>query len=180
MSLPPPCFSIISLSLSPPQRLPLGIPIKIAIIHIYLVDELWIANLFSGSDIPCKVHEISGRGNVGPVWYVKNAESERVIVWSCDVHKRNFSKGYFDTFGDICELWRKVICKKNGLKRLNLHPNYFSWIYSGTSSLDTFVQGKPPFRGLKIWFRKNLQFAVVTFTEGTPLFRVRDTFPQGP
>ena len=74
----------------------------------------------------------------------------------------------------------KLSAKKNGLKRFNLHPNYFSWIYSGTSSLDTFVQGKPPFRGLKIWSRKNLQFAVVTFTEGTPLFRVRDTFPQGP
>lgn len=102
-----------------------SVPIHIHILtqlHIYLLDELWIANLFSGSDIPCKVHEISGGGNVGPVWYVKNTEGERVIVWSCDVHERNFSKGYFDTFGDIRELWRKVICKKNGLKRFDLHP----------------------------------------------------------
>lgn len=101
----------LELNLSP--SLP-SVPIHIHILtqlQIYLVDELWIANLFSGSDIPCKVHEISGGGNVGPVWYVKNTEGERVIVWSCDVHERNFSKGYFDTFGDICELWRKVICK---------------------------------------------------------------------
>ena len=101
----------LELNLSPSMP---SVPIHIQILtqlHIYLVDELWIANLFSGSDIPCKVHEISGGGNVGPVWYVKNTEGERVIVWSCDVHERNFSKGYFDTFGDICELWRKVICK---------------------------------------------------------------------
>ena len=38
---------------------------------------------------------------------------------------------------------------------------------------DTSVQGTPPSRGHKIWFRKNVHtiFVPVAFVEGTPLFR---------
>ena len=61
-------------------------------------------------------------------------------------------------------------------------------LYSGTSlfrhfySGDTSIQGTPPFRGDKLLSRKKVHIILisVTYFEGTPLFREKDTLFLGP
>ena len=78
--------------------------------------------------------------------------------------------------------WKKEVTAFFAIKVYTntVEPLFDEPVYSVTSLLgySTAFQGTPPFRGHKIWSRRNVQiiFVFVISIEGTPLSKERDTF----